>query len=126
MRVAVILVVDANPIHRDLIVDLVRPFGHTVIHSTDGEDAIRLLQSWGEKTPDLIIVDYNMPKVNGLGLINTIRQREATKWLPVLMLTGSAQDIQPFVEARGVAFLEKGKISSEKILEKIRFLLDGA
>src|SRR5579872_377645 len=117
MLVAVILVVDDNSIHRDLIVDLVRPLGHTVIHSTDGEDAIHLLESWGDKTPDLIIVDYNMPKVNGLGLLNVIRQREATKWLPVLMLTGSAQNVQSLVEAKGVAFLEKGRISSEKILE---------
>ena len=123
---AVILVVDDNPVHRDLIVVLVKPLGHTVIHASNGEEALRLLDGWGEQVPDLIIADYNMPKVNGLGLVNAIRQREATKWLPVLMMTGSAQNIQSFVEAKGVGYLEKGKTSSEAIVQKIKFLLDGA
>jgi len=60
----------------------------------DGEKALDYLMNKSSYTdavtPDLILLDINIPKINGLEVLKTLKQNEATKSIPVIMLTTSS------------------------------------
>lgn len=62
----------------------------------DGEEAIRFLEKKGDyqnvTTPDLILLDINLPKKNGHEVLAYIKSKESLKSIPVIMLTTSSSD----------------------------------
>ncbi|WP_079433333.1 HD domain-containing phosphohydrolase [Zoogloea sp. LCSB751] len=84
-----IVIVDDTPINLTLIQALVRkltPAGteiHAFVSPVEG------LQWCGENEPDLIIVDYMMPDINGIEFIETIRRRHPADAVPILMVTAA-------------------------------------
>jgi CheY-like chemotaxis protein len=58
----------------------------------NGEEALRLLEESAE-LPDIVLIDINMPKMNGLELLQTIRQREEWKSLNCFIITSSDEKI---------------------------------
>jgi two-component system chemotaxis response regulator CheY len=84
------LVVDDQDIVRSIVVALLNALGYTKLsEATDGETALQLLQTSaaiGEPI-DFVITDWNMPHMNGLALLKTIRTTEGLQHLPVLMIT---------------------------------------
>jgi two-component system response regulator len=68
---------------------------HRLIISRDGIEALERLM--GENTesatlPDIVLLDINMPKMDGLKVLEKIRSSEKTRCLPVIMLTSSKED----------------------------------
>ena len=67
-----------------------------VIWVKDGEEAInfifnRCLEE-GEKLPQLILLDINMPKVTGIEVLQRIRADQRTSWLPIVIFTSSKEE----------------------------------
>ena len=62
-----------------------RTHGFDVIEAIDGIDAVRALS---ERQPDLILLDINMPKLDGFQLCRLVKKHAATRHIPVLMLSG--------------------------------------
>lgn len=62
----------------------------------DGEEALRFLRKKGEfgsaATPDLILLDINMPRMNGFEALTAFKQDEALKYIPTVMLTTSSSE----------------------------------
>lgn len=62
----------------------------------DGEQALNYLQKKGAHehavTPDLILLDINIPKVNGLDVLKVLKKNDNTKQIPVIMLTTSSSE----------------------------------
>jgi CheY-like chemotaxis protein len=58
----------------------------------NGEEAIQLLEQ-GSDLPDIVLIDINMPKMNGLELLQTIRQREEWKNLNCFIITSSDEKV---------------------------------
>jgi len=60
----------------------------------DGEEALKYMLREGERRPKpvLILLDINLPKVNGLEVLRRIRADERTRHLPVVMLSTSSED----------------------------------
>jgi DNA-binding response OmpR family regulator len=79
-----ILVVDDHPPMVRLVEDALGRAGFTVISACDGAECLRKLAS---ESPDLLILDVAMPGLDGFQVLRTLRQREETKDLPVIMLT---------------------------------------
>jgi class 3 adenylate cyclase len=79
-----ILVVDDNPDNRQLLKDIVTSMGHTAIPATDGEETLQLTY---EHMPDLIVLDVNMPGMNGFEVLNRLKADSTTNHISVLMLT---------------------------------------
>ena len=80
-----ILAVDDSPTVRKLVSMTLEPAGYRVVTAENGLEAVKL---FGEITPQLILLDVNMPKMNGYKLCKLIKSQKATKNIPVVMLSG--------------------------------------
>jgi signal transduction histidine kinase/CheY-like chemotaxis protein len=81
----IILLADDEVMLRDLLAELLEANGYTVIKVSTGLEAIRVLSE--EIKVDLVIMDYNMPEMNGLDCISHIRELEFK--IPIILSTGS-------------------------------------
>ncbi len=79
-----ILVVDDDPNLRLLVNSALQHEGYTVFEAGDGEQGLKRVQA---DSPDLILLDVNMPKMDGLAVLRHLRERDETRQIPVLMLT---------------------------------------
>jgi len=79
-----ILVCDDEPHILHVVSTKLRNGGFDVVTAADGEEAFELSQ---EMTPNLVITDYQMPVLSGLELCAKLRSQEATRDIPVIMLT---------------------------------------
>ena len=77
-----VLVVDDSATVRKLIIYTLGPDNYNCLEASDGVDA---LEKMARNPVDLIIADLNMPKMDGLELVRTIREKN--KDIPVIMLT---------------------------------------
>jgi diguanylate cyclase (GGDEF)-like protein len=86
--------------------DIIEQAGHQVITARDGEEGIR--QFLGA-SPDLILLDVQMPKMNGYEVARRIRALDAEHWIPIIFLSGMVkdQDIAMGIEAGGDDYLTK-------------------
>jgi two-component system chemotaxis response regulator CheY len=83
-----VLVVDDQMTIRALVRNGLQQLGFRDIHEApDGEEALRILV---QRPSQLIISDYNMPKLDGLGLLRAVRSHPPIKSTAFIMLTGRA------------------------------------
>ena len=80
-----ILVIDDSPTIRKLISGKLEKSGHNVFCSADGVEAMERLQ---DLVPDLILLDIAMPRMDGYQVCKMIRANDATKDVPVVMISG--------------------------------------
>ncbi|MBX7054449.1 MAG: response regulator [Pyrinomonadaceae bacterium] len=80
-----ILVVDDSATVRKLISSKLEKSGHNVVCAEDGVDAMSVLES---TVPDLVLLDIAMPRMDGYSVCKLIRSNEATKEVPVVMISG--------------------------------------
>jgi len=83
----VILIVEDAPKNLKLARDLLMVSGYTTIEATDGEQGVELART---KKPDLILMDVQMPKMNGLEATRILKADTTTSNIPVLALTSYA------------------------------------
>ena len=118
---ATILVADDD---RDVI-DLVRynleVAGHTVIVAYDGVQALQLAR---ETTPDLLLLDIMMPKMDGLEVCRYVRQSPELSHLPVVMLTAKNSEEDEVQALNGGAddFIRK-PVSPKRLVSRVRAVL---
>jgi DNA-binding response OmpR family regulator len=84
--VATVLVVDDEPIVRDVVVRYLRRDGFATLEAGDGETARRLIET---SNPQLVVLDVMLPGVDGLELCRWIRRRSE---LPVILLTARGEE----------------------------------
>ena len=61
---------------------------HTIIEANNGEEALELL-SEKDNLHDIILLDLNMPKINGIEFLNILKNDESLKYIPTVILTTS-------------------------------------
>jgi two-component system chemotaxis response regulator CheY len=84
-----ILVVDDSPTVRRQVQVALSDAGYSVVEATDGIDALEKLKGAGDIR--LMVADVNMPRMNGLELLERVKQTNASPGLVVLMLTSDGQ-----------------------------------
>jgi two-component system, OmpR family, phosphate regulon response regulator PhoB len=82
----IILLVDDEPDNLDILRWFLREEGFVVNTAVNGSDALRSAQAC---VPDLAIVDYMMPGMNGIALCRRLRERPATERLPIILHTAA-------------------------------------
>jgi DNA-binding response OmpR family regulator len=85
--VSCILVVDDDTDIRGLVLELLQRAGHDVVEAPDGNDGLK--RFYAEK-PDLVILDAQMPGLDGWGVLERIRELSE---VPVIMLTARAEEL---------------------------------
>jgi CheY-like chemotaxis protein len=86
----VILIVEDDPKSLTLTRDLLKISGYTTIEATDGKQGVELAKS---AKPDLILMDIMMPKMDGYTACKAIKADEATRKIPVVMLTAVGYEL---------------------------------
>lgn len=79
-----ILTVDDSRTMRDMLRLALTQAGFNVVQAVDGKDGLEVLE---RESPDLVITDINMPKLDGFGFIEGARQSERFRVMPILVLT---------------------------------------
>ena len=82
-----ILLVDSSPTIRNLQKNILKQLGHTDVIEAD--DGVQALAVFAEQTPDLAIVDWNLPNMDGIALVRRIR--ESDNKIPLIMCTTEAE-----------------------------------
>jgi carbon storage regulator CsrA len=84
------LIIDDNENENALMSGFLRSFGFRVAVALDGNAALRLIQQ-STKLPDIVLLDMNMPGLNGRGTIEAIRQNPKTREMKVFAVSGEDQ-----------------------------------
>ncbi|WP_203258924.1 response regulator [Hyunsoonleella ulvae] len=61
---------------------------HKIVEANNGEEALKILQKKDE-LPDIILLDLNMPKLNGIEFLNILKNDSVLKYIPTIILTTS-------------------------------------
>jgi len=61
---------------------------HDIVEANNGEEALKILHK-KEELPDIILLDLNMPKLNGIEFLNILNSDEVLKYIPTIILTTS-------------------------------------
>jgi diguanylate cyclase (GGDEF)-like protein len=83
-----IIIIDDDPDIRDVLALTLTQEDYEVLQAQDGTEGLNLIKN---KAPDLVIVDYNMPKMNGPTLCGIVKKDILMSHLPVIMLTGKSE-----------------------------------
>ena len=91
-----ILLIEDNPMDLDLTLRAFnkRRFINAIEVARDGEEALAYVARWdaGEPIPAVILLDINMPKVNGLEVLEQLKRHPVYRRIPVVVLTSSRED----------------------------------
>jgi two-component system chemotaxis response regulator CheY len=117
-----ILIIDDSKTVRNLVAFIMKREGFRVTSAEDGLDGLEKLYS----TPDvdLIICDVNMPRMDGFTYIKTVREQEAYRDLPIIVLSteGQERDIQEGLTLGANLYLVK-PAQPEKMVRNVKMLL---
>lgn len=96
--------------------------GYTVVSANDGPDG---LVKATQENPDLILLDIMLPKMNGLDLLRTIKSKDETKTIPVILLTNLGQEsvIKEGFDLGAESYLIKSAYTPSQIVEEIKSFL---
>jgi two-component system, cell cycle response regulator DivK len=101
-----ILIVEDNVQNMRLMEMTLRPGGYTILKATDGVEALDIAT---RERPDLIIMDIQLPKMNGMQVTARLRQMPEFKTIPIIAVTAYAMkgDEEKFAKAGCDAYLSK-------------------
>jgi two-component system chemotaxis response regulator CheY len=117
-----ILVTDDSRVMRQIVIRTLRQAGfgdHDVVEATDGQDG---LTKAAEERPDLVLSDWNMPEVDGLEFLQTLRASGSR--IPFGFVTSEGSpDMRAKAEAAGALFLIAKPFTPEAFQEALEPLL---
>ena len=96
---------------------------HKIIEANNGEEALKILNE-KEEVPDIILLDLNMPKINGIEFLSILKKDAALKYIPTVILTTSnnQRDLIECYEI-GIAGYVLKPLKYEEYVSKIEKLL---
>jgi len=116
-----ILIVEDNPENMRLLEMVLRAKNYTLLKATDGEEALDMAM---RERPDLIIMDIQLPKMNGLEVTRKLRETPAFSHTPIIAVTAYAMkgNKERVIESGCDAYLSK-PISTRELPEMIAEML---
>ena len=114
-----ILIIDDDQTNVSLVQNRLRKVGYHAIIALDGDIGLERAQN---EAPDLIILDVEMPRMNGYTFMVEMGKSEKLRKIPVIVLT-SHEEMQPIFQHRGVKGYLVKPINFDKLFEKLYPLL---
>ncbi len=120
---SLILIVEDNEKNMKLVRDVLQAKGHTTLEATSAEDGIKLAV---ERKPELVLMDIQLPGMNGIQALRVLRSDPATAAIPVVAVTASVmqQDRKQITEAGFDGYVGK-PISVKEFLQAVQGALEG-
>ena len=118
-----ILIVEDSEKNRKLVRDLLQFKGYRTLEAVTGEDGVALA---AEHKPDLILMDYQLPGIDGIEAFRRIRNASATAHIPIVAVTASAmpEEARKMKEAGFDGFQTK-PINVKEFLQAVAELFSG-
>jgi two-component system cell cycle response regulator DivK len=119
---SLILIVEDNEKNLKLVRDVLRVKGYATIEATNAEDGIALAN---EHKPDLILMDIQLPGMNGIDALRALRADPATAGIPAIAVTASVmqQDRNLITDAGFDGYVGK-PLNLKEFLDAVRTMLD--
>jgi DNA-binding response OmpR family regulator len=116
-----ILVVDDTPENLEIITMRLQAHGYDIVTAVDGEDA---LQKVTATTPDLVLLDIMMPKLDGIAVTRRLKADASLPFVPIVLLTAkaAAQDVVAGLDAGGDDYLTK-PVDHSQLVARVRAML---
>ena len=101
-----ILVVDDTPENLEIMTMRLQRHGYEIVTAVDGEDALAKVQT---SSPDLILLDITMPKLDGIAVTRRLKADTSLPFIPIILLTAKAdtKDVIAGLDAGGDDYLTK-------------------
>ena len=117
-----ILIVEDNEKSRKLVRDVLQYKGYVTIEAETGEEGVRLAR---ERLPALVLMDIQLPGIDGIAALRQLRADPATRAIPVVAVTASVMthDRQKIMAA-GFDGYQSKPIRVKEFLEAVRAMLD--
>ena len=117
-----VLLVEDSRFMRTAVAAMLSANGFRVTTAEDGEQAVELTE---QQIPDLIVMDWFIPKLRGLELIQKFKSSSRTAHVPIVILSGAgkADDLQQALSKGAVGFIDKTSLSLEGMLGQITSFL---
>lgn len=116
-----ILVVDDSPLVRKLAEATLQEAGYEIYTADDGEEGLKIADTIN---PDLILVDFIMPKMTGSQFCKLLQESEKLKNIPIILITGKGEEVgKKFAEKFGVLDYFVKPFKSEDLVEKVNSIL---
>jgi CheY-like chemotaxis protein len=116
-----VLVVDDDPDVVTYVCALLHDNGYETLEAFNGDEAVALAE---RHRPDLVTLDITMPETSGVRAYRALRENEALRRIPVVILTGISHDFKRFISTRPHlpppdGYLEK-PLQAEEFLAEVR------
>ncbi len=116
-----ILIVEDNEMNRDMLSRRLARKGYSVVIATDGEQGVAMAAA---ETPDLILMDMSLPKLDGWEATRRLKADEALQKIPVIALTAHAMSAdRDKALAAGCDDYDTKPVDLPRLLEKIEKVL---
>lgn len=119
-----ILIVEDDNFLADIYKTKLELEGFKVTVASDGEKGLKLIQT---KTPDLVLLDILLPKLDGFAILETVKNGEPpAKDVPIILLTnlGQNEEVQKGLRLGAVDYLIKAHFKPAEVVEKIKKILE--
>lgn len=119
-----VIVADDSRVMRSIIEKVLHSLGHEVIHAANGKEVVDILERAGREV-NLVLLDWNMPVMNGFEVLSHMKSRNLGRDIPVLMISTESEDgkIEQAIRAGAQGYLSK-PFTSEELAAGIRNALD--
>lgn len=116
-----LLLVEDDDATRRMFESALTSAGFAVYSARNGAEALTYLKG---REFDLVVLDLVLPWITGLGVLNSMRQDDATVLLPVIVVTGAVLTAEDVAELRGAILLRK-PVSPDELLDTVNLALYG-
>ena len=117
------LIIEDEELLRNLYSELLGMKGFSIETATDGKAALEILND--RRKPDLILLDINMPEMDGIEFLRILKGNDKLKRIPVVLVTGVIQveKISEGLDLGAVGYIEKAN-SPIEVISRIEMILN--
>lgn len=118
-----VIIADDSMVTRKIIEAAIKPLGYDVLHAANGQEVVKLLDEQANEV-ELVLLDWNMPVLNGLETVKRIKGNDLCGHICVMMVSTESEDdkIEQAIAAGAAGYLAK-PFTREELAERVQSTL---